>query len=714
MGEIVFLFGIHNHQPIGNLENVFEEAYEKSYRPFLDCIARHPSILWNLHCTGILWEWLEQKHPEYGQKVAKMVEEGRCELLSGGFYEPILSVIPDLDKIGQIQKLNQYIKNRFKVTPKGMWCAERVWEPHLPKPIREAQCEYTLLDDTHFLSAGINPDQLHGYYKVEEENNVIDIFPISKILRYMIPFEAPLKTIEWFKKIADEKKDKTLAFVMADDGEKFGFWPKTHKRVYEEMWLEHFLELLEKNSSWLKTDTISNFREKNKAQGRIYLPTASYFEMSEWALPTKSAQNLEEIIIHLNTIPEGENIKKFIRGGIWRNFLAKYDEANLMYKKMLRVSKKLRDLEKRFKNFKHHKKNFKTALNYLWGAQCNCAYWHGVFGGLYLPFLRQAVFKNLICAEKVMDSIKQSSPQQQTKKSSNSIKKFDFDGDGEEEILIETPNHNCYIAPHKGGAIFELDFKKYALNITNVLTRRREHYHDKILKNQEKKDNSGEVKTIHEIFQSKEKKLHEYLNVDWYQRLNLLDHFLHPHTTPETFIQCQYGEQGDFILGNYAASTKNENESRSIELHRVGVIWVEDQKKEIKVEKEIRFAKAHLENPPNEKLHFKISYKITNLSKESTGNLWFAPEFNFSFTTPETKRIHSQLKLWQKKDTHFFWQMCVEFSSPTDLWTLPLETVSNSENGFEKTFQGIIFLPHWKFSLEPQQSFKKSLDFKLE
>ena len=715
MGEIVFLFGIHNHQPIGNLENVFEEAYEKSYLPFLKVVARHPAFRWNLHCTGILWEWLEQKHPEYGECVAKMIEEGRCELLSGGYYEPILPVIPDRDKTGQIQKLNQFLKNRFKVSPKGMWCAERVWEPHLPKPIREAQLEYTLLDDTHFLSAGMSPDQLHGYYKVEEENNVIDIFPISKELRYLIPFEAPEKTIEWFKKIADKKNDRLLSFLMADDGEKFGFWPKTHKRVYEDRWLEHFLELLEKNSSWLKTDTISNFRKKNKSEGRVYLPCASYFEMSEWSLPTKSAQNLEKIVDHLNTVPEGGNIKNFIQGGIWRNFLAKYDESNLMHKKMLRISKKLHTLEKSLKNFKHHKKNFNQAYNYLWGAQCNCAYWHGVFGGLYLPFLRQAVFKNLILAEKMMDLIAGSNePPKEIETETLSIKKTDFDGDGEEEILIETPIHNFYIAPHKGGAIFELDFKKCALNITNVLTRRTEHYHDKILKNQQKKEDASEVKTIHQIFHSKEKNIHEYLNVDWYQRLNLLDHFLHPHTTTETFIQCRYGEQGDFVLGDYAALIKIEKESLSLKLRRDGVVWVDDQKKDVRILKEIKFIEPHLKNLSNQNLEFKILYKITNLSKEPTGRCWFAPEFNFSFSTPETKVSHSQLKIWQKKDPHFFWQMSVEFSELTDLWTLPLETVSNSESGFEKTFQGIIFLPHWKFSLEPDQSFERSLNFRLE
>ena len=151
-----------------------------------------------------------------------------------------------------------------------------------------------------------------------------------------------------------------------------------------------------------------------------------------------------------------------------------------------------------------------------------------------------------------------------------------------------------------------------------------------------------------------------------------------------------------------------------MKLRRDGVVWVDDQKKDVRILKEIKFIEPHLKNLSNQNLEFKILYKITNLSKEPTGRCWFAPEFNFSFSTPETQVSHSQLKIWHKKDPHFFWQMSVEFSELTDLWTLPLETVSNSESGFEKTFQGIIFLPHWKFSLEPDQSFERSLNFRLE
>src|SRR5258708_3608017 len=159
MQKVHFLLGVHNHQPIGNFDFVFEKAYTQASLPFLEAMERHPRLHWNLHATGILWEWLEIHHSEYVDRVVRQAHEGRVEILTGGYYEPILSALPDADKRGQIQKLSEYIQKRFKVTPKGMWLAERVWEPYLTKVLQESAVQYTLLDDAHFLGTGITEEQ---------------------------------------------------------------------------------------------------------------------------------------------------------------------------------------------------------------------------------------------------------------------------------------------------------------------------------------------------------------------------------------------------------------------------------------------------------------------------------------------------------------------------------------------------------------------------
>ena len=113
MKKVQFILGIHLHQPVGNFDWVFEDAYQKSYKPFFSTLKRYPSLALVVHISGSLLEWLEDNHPEYLDELAELVADRNIEILSAGFYEPILAVIPDHDKVGQIKKLNKYIKRRL-------------------------------------------------------------------------------------------------------------------------------------------------------------------------------------------------------------------------------------------------------------------------------------------------------------------------------------------------------------------------------------------------------------------------------------------------------------------------------------------------------------------------------------------------------------------------------------------------------------------------
>ena len=131
MKKIKFILGIHNHQPIGNFQWVFQKGYEVAYKPFIDVMLKHKNIKWNLHSSGMLWEFMVEHHSEYIEFIKAMISDKRLEIISGGYYEPILSVIPDYDRQGQIKQLSEFIKKKLGYECKGAWCAERVWEPSM-------------------------------------------------------------------------------------------------------------------------------------------------------------------------------------------------------------------------------------------------------------------------------------------------------------------------------------------------------------------------------------------------------------------------------------------------------------------------------------------------------------------------------------------------------------------------------------------------------
>jgi len=574
MPKVQFIFCLHNHQPVGNFDFVAEDAYQKSYLPFLKVLERHPNIKIVLHYTGILYHFFEQHHPEFIDLLRKLVKEGRVEVLSGGFYEPILAVLPDDDKVGQVRALTSYIKRSLGYDAQGMWLAERVWEPHLPKAIAAAGINHVVVDDFHFKMAGLRDEELDGYHLTEEQDSVLRMFPGSEKLRYLIPFHPPEEAIGLLAGLRSDERNRLA--VMADDGEKFGVWPETYHTVYEEGWLERFFTLLDQNCGWLETTTFAGYLSKEPPRGRIYLPTASYMEMGEWSLPTRAMQEYDDALAKVRNAPDFAGLRPFIKGGIWRNFLAKYPESNHMHKRMMMVSRKVhRALAALDEQGGKRPAGAVRMLDHLYQSQCNDSYWHGVFGGLYLPHLRSAVYEHLIQAECLADAMRnQHRPggQGARKKSGASwleIEQGDFDMDGSDEAMLNSEFMNLFIDPTEGGRLTELDWKPRPFNLTNTLTRRREVYHDKIASALKCADVSG-AKTIHDRVVVKEEGLEGHLQYDWYQRGSLLDHFLGSGVDVAGFMRSQYRESGDFVINAYRMKLKKQAAPAALVLEREG------------------------------------------------------------------------------------------------------------------------------------------------
>jgi alpha-amylase len=607
----------HNHQPVGNLPWVTEECFATAYLPFLAALERHPGVRVGLHFTGPLFEWLVATQPDYLARVRALVAAGRVEVLGGGFYEPILPVIPPRDARGQLALLRDAVADTFGAVPTGAWLAERVWEPTLPPVLADTGMRYVLLDDDAFLRT-LSPAETRATFETEHDGAVVRVLPISRALRYTLPTRPVPEVLQTLRALVSEGAE---VLIYAEDGERYGNWPGTYDYLYgDEAYLDTLFTALE-TADDLRMVLPGDYVAATPPRDRVELPATSYTEMLRWS------------------------------DGNWRNFLDRYRESRLMYRKMQRVSAALPDGDA-------------AAARHLYAGQCNCAYWYGTFGGLYLPHLRAAVYRHLLLADRATPVVP--------------VARHAYD-DGE-VILLRDGALTAGFAPAQGGSLFALEDTEAAHNYLNTMGR------------YPLRDNPDAP-------------------VDWYPRHALLDHLLPADVTLEGLEACDFGELGDFTLGAYAAEVADG----ALMLRRDGGLWDGPDFVSLTIVKRVTLVDGvltvdiTLENP-------------TDTARDITfGSEWNACISGSDFPAralelhgpetalPLTARTICVTDGVTYRDTWLGAALTVRWSTPTSTAIFPVTTPLRSLAGVEWVYQSTVALPMWRLHLPPHGAWSVTL-----
>ena len=476
------LFGVHAHQPTGNFPEVIDHAHERCYRPFLQTLYRYPGFRFAAHFSGPLLDYLSERFPDDMHMLAEMTARGQVELFGAGDTEPVLAVIPQRDRLGQIERLSAKLARRFGQRPAGAWLTERVWEATVVPSLADCGIQYVTVDDYHFLCTGARIDELGGYFTTEEDGRRLDLFPISEALRYRIPFTPAAEAVAYIEGLAATSHDATAVYF--DDIEKFGVWPKTYEWVYEKRWLEMFIETT-LASSRVATQTFADYHATRRTRGAIYLPTVSYVEMNEWTLPPQAAAAYGDLLAQSRAAGRFDVQKPFLRGGIWKNFLTRYPEANWMHKRMLGLSERVAALAQDAQS--------ESLRTLLYAAQANDAYWHGLFGGLYLPHLRRGIYRNLVCLEAALDQLQ---PRPASSRS-------DPDFDGIDELFLQNARLQAVVKLDGSASVIEFDDYQLKQNFGDTLRRHDEHYHRSIGSASAGATQNGGIASPHDVISMK-------------------------------------------------------------------------------------------------------------------------------------------------------------------------------------------------------------------
>jgi len=693
-----FILGFHCHQPEGNFDFVFQEIHKKSYSPLIRTLLKY-NVKFCFHASGVLLEWLEKNDPELLSLIAKAVKSDQIELMGGGYYEPILAMVPQKDRITQLEMLSESLFRLFGKYPQGAWITERIWQPDIIKDLKEVGLSYAFLDDFQFFQAGISPDDIDNIFRTEYDGAYLDIFPIHERLRYKLPFANPDESLNEVLYLNGRISNLS---VMFDDGEKMGGWPDTHEWVYgkdgKEGWLDNFIKLANNSHLPLKFELPSSILNNTSKRVPVYLPISSYREMGEWTLPVEKRHNYEII--------KSENPLAPLGGGIWHNFLTRYPEANLLHKRMLNLSYKINYA------IKTYRKNLKEALNELLKSQANDAYWHGVFGGIYLPHLRRAVHKALITSyllykEKVKEGME--------------IEMYDFDMDGEKEIQL---SNNCWLIIYKpsAGSFLALDYLDKGLihSLSDVFCLHNEYDIMKLKENNFKKDGKN-LDNNKENNENPPQTIHK--DVKYPSDLSEKDLIIYPNLLPA--FEIKFNDRQIYFKGG---SVKKNKDKKSITIKTSGFLNNNLNDDNYENNNEI-FTTLKVEI--GKSIGFFIDSKST-----AGGNLDIIirltlPGGNGPATNIKTFGDVKGLSDYFKKElsagvdgavyiSDSFWggniiikqQADGKFSKKYDFVFSPITTISLSESGFERIFQGIEI--KYSFNLVMEEVFRSIIILDIE
>lgn len=644
--SISLLLGVHAHQPVGNFTQVLDDAHMRCYGPFLRVLHRYPDFKFAFHVSGWLLDYMLQNYPDDMRLLKEMVLRGQTELVGAGYTEPVLAVIPEADRLGQLQLMSDRLEKTLGQRPQGAWLTERVWEATVVPSLADSGIQYSTVDDYHFLCTGKRVDELDGFFTTEENGRQLDLFPISEALRYRLPFSPAHEVVSYLESLAKEEGDP--AAIYFDDIEKFGIWPETFNWVYERGWLTQFIEGV-LASGIIKTERYCDYHARTKTRGVVYLPTTSYIEMNEWTLPVPAAHHYADLVQASKSAGQFEHSKSFLRGGIWKNFLMRYPESNWMHKRMLSLSKRLHALPK--------KQQTQAMRDALYEAQANDAYWHGLFGGLYLPHLRRAIYNAIVKLEGLLDAVDQREPKYSV----------DLDLDGDDEIFLQNGILQAVIRQDGSAALCEFDAYRLNHNFADTLSMPHEHYHRKVHAHPSAEHQGEGIANPHERVSLKHEITPQDLVIDEKQKLMFMDAWIGGETVSHP----------NYVCNTRGGRTRREEFEAPLGAGRIGKTLVLEKSK-LKVV-------YQLDGIGEGRLRITVNLTMPSCDGPA-GRFRSGEEILGGFGQP--LHLEAMQQLWLE-DAVLGGKLNLSVSHPVTLWSQPCFSVSQSEAGFEKIMQAV-------------------------
>jgi alpha-amylase len=429
------IFGTYNTMPDGASGKLYELTYQRCWRPFLSSLYKFTNVYSVLYYSGIVFQWIEENHPEFILLLEEMADRKQIELLGGGYFNPLFPALQSSDKIGQIEMLTTYLRKTFGKRPSGGWLYEYAWDASLPLVFRNSGLGYTFLPAEMLQQAGVFDAGIETLVTEDQKKllYVLPSFDLNETFGSAIPFESALEALR------GRYPDASLFPIFVDGHSTHAMWENSGLESPDVMFEKTFA-WFQKNCLEVETLTAQTFVKSIRGGKLFYLAASasSRFHGSVADLDLRSSPHLSCMMT---------------RQAILANRASKR-----LYDKMLHVHTLMTLL-------RGDKARKKSAQEDLWRSQDGEAYWEGPLGGIRRPEVRMNAYRALLEAEKATRIHGSFSP---------GIILDDIDCDGEREVVYQAAELNCYIHG-LGAAAFEIDSVKGKQNFCCTYDRGKAH-----------------------------------------------------------------------------------------------------------------------------------------------------------------------------------------------------------------------------------------------
>lgn len=423
------LAGFYSQLPSGTGALVFERVLSCVLKPLLTFLYNHPTAKIHLHLTAAEMEWLECNHPEVNMLITDLVKKNQLELLTGGYYQPILQLLQMKDRSAQIEKTTTYIRRRYGTRVQTLWCYDQIWNPSYISAMYLCSTNRLMIstyDRLHDRQLRTEP------FIMQETGRTVEVYPtddfcsrlVSDYAEGLLSFNevrgrfdehlVQLGQAQYFAMMLNADQLCQGGSLCGHEAEQTGVW-KLLSDLYDTCARQKWRMLL-----------LNEYNEEAAPVGYDYLPAGWYGRDSRQA---KRMASFNDILVHS-------------------------EELNQLYGRLLFIQDAVR-------NCKKNKDIRKRAESLLEKASCGIAFITDSCGGSVQPMYRKLVYKYLNEVEQLLVSQPDFSYPIE----------FDVDFDQHEEYLSLGKNISAMV-DGKGGALIELNYLPAGWNYADTFSGR--------------------------------------------------------------------------------------------------------------------------------------------------------------------------------------------------------------------------------------------------